>query len=79
MNQASTLSSHTDFPFIYVHHNSQSQTRLYNHQPTQLHHPATFLPVSSCFMAVVTLQMFSPILRKLQCSYAEWVVTYVTT
>jgi len=52
MNQAHMLSSHTDFLFICVHHNSQSQTRLYNHQPTLLHHPATFLPVSGCFMAV---------------------------
>jgi hypothetical protein len=78
MNQAHMLCSRTVFVFIYVHHNSQSQTRLYNHQPT-LHHPATFLPVSGSFMAVVTLQMFPPTVGKLQCLYALWDMTYVTT
>ena len=60
MNQIHVLRSRIDFLFIYVRHNSQSQTRLYHHQPTLLHHPATFLPVSGSFTTVVTLEMFSP-------------------
>jgi hypothetical protein len=59
INQAHTLSSRTEFLFIYARHNSQPQTRLYNRQPTQLHQPATFFPVSGSFMAVVTLHVFS--------------------
>lgn len=79
INQAHMLSSCTDFLFIYVHHSSHSQTRLYHHQPTQLHHPATFLPVSGRFMALITLQMFSLTVGKSQYSYALWDMTYDTT
>jgi len=45
MNQAHTLSSHTDFLFIYIHRNSQSETRLLQ-SPT--HTTSSLSHIPSC-------------------------------